>query len=214
MPALDELRNTCSPSGILLEALQRFERKTGRNVVLCHSGFLKVQSVHVTIMHEDMEAYMNAFNGLDKRKGLDVILHTPGGYVDAAEGIGNYWRSVFFGNVEAYIPHLAFSCGTLLAFACKTIHMTKASGLGPVDPAVLLFQRVDHGFQFLADKHRNDGGRRLVRAQTMVVARAGDGKPQKILVFVHRLDDGNQKQHELPVFGGRAAGVEQVQSCR
>lgn len=135
MPALNELRNTCSPSGILLEALQRFERKTGRNVVLCHSGFLKVQSAHVTIMHEDMEAYMNAFNGLDKRKGLDVILHTPGGYVDAAEGIGNYWRSVFFGNVEAYIPHLAFSCGTLLAFACKTIHMTKASGLGPVDPA-------------------------------------------------------------------------------
>ena len=88
------------------------------------------------IMHEDMEAYMSAFNGLDKSKGLDVVLHTPGGSVDAADGIGNYWRNVFGGNIEAYVPHLAFSCGTLLAFACKAIHMTKASGLGPADPAL------------------------------------------------------------------------------
>ena len=63
-------------------------------------------------------------------------LSGAGGSVDAADGIGNYWRNVFGGNVEAYVPHLAFSCGTLLAFACNTIHMTKASGLGPADPAL------------------------------------------------------------------------------
>ncbi len=136
MPALDEIRNACDPAGILLDALRKFVKKTGRNAVLCHSGFLRVRSVHTMISHEDMEAYMNAFNGLDKKKGLDVILHTPGGSVDAADGIGNYWRNVFGGNVEAYVPHLAFSCGTLLAFACNTIHMTKASGLGPADPAL------------------------------------------------------------------------------
>lgn len=135
MPALDEIRSALDPSGVLLKALRSFQNKTGRNVVLCHSGFLRVRSDHTYVRDEDMEAYMNAFNGLDKTKGLDVILHTPGGYVNAAESIGNYWRSVFNGDIEAYVPHMAMSCGTLLSFACKSIHMTKAAGLGPADPA-------------------------------------------------------------------------------
>ena len=34
----------------------------------------------------------------------------------------------------------------------------------------------------------------------MIVARACYGDPQQILIFIHRLDDGGQKQKELSVF--------------
>ena len=44
--------------------------------------------------------------------------------------------------------------------------------------------------QLIAQEHGDDGGRRLVGAQPVVVARAGNGDTQQILVFVHRLDDG------------------------
>ena len=76
---------------------------------------------------------------------------------------------------------------------------------------LFLFERGEDGFQLFAYKHGDDGGRRFVGAQAVVVARAGHGKAQKILMVVDRLDDRHQKQHELAVFGGRFAGVEQVE---
>ena len=38
---------------------------------------------------------MQAVYGLDKSKGLDIILHTPGGNTAATESIVTYLRSLF-----------------------------------------------------------------------------------------------------------------------
>ena len=62
---------------------------------------------------------MNAIHGLDHSKGLDLILHTPGGNVAATECIVNYLKSVFGGNIRAIIPQLSMSCGTMIALSCK-----------------------------------------------------------------------------------------------
>ena len=73
-----------------------------------------------------------------------------------------------------------------------------------------LHQRLDDGGQLVADIHGDDGGRRLVRAQAVIVARAGDADAQQILILVHGLDDRRQEQQELRVLHRRRTGVEQV----
>ena len=77
----------------------------------------------------------------------------------------------------------------------------------------VVFNRVQHRHQFIAQIHGNNGGRSLVGTQTMVVGSAGYRNAQKILMLVDRFDHRAQKQqeHGIPVwFVGR---VEQVDPC-
>jgi len=77
---------------------------------------------------------MNAIQGLDPKKGLDLLLHTPGGETAATESLVDYLRSVFDTDIRAIIPQIAMSGGTMIACACKSIVMGKQSSLGPYDP--------------------------------------------------------------------------------
>lgn len=77
---------------------------------------------------------MNAIKGLDCSKGLDLILHTPGGNPTATEGIVKYLHSKFGNNIRVIVPQMAMSAGTMLACASNEIVMGKHSCLGPIDP--------------------------------------------------------------------------------
>ena len=108
---------------------------TGRNVIAYYSGWLSNPAAFgIDVNDEDKAAFMMAIHGLDKSKGLDLILHTPGGGIAAAESLVDYLRRVFGGDIRAIIPHLAMSAGTMIACTCKSIVMGKQSNLGPIDP--------------------------------------------------------------------------------
>ena len=77
---------------------------------------------------------MNALKGLDATKGLDLILHTPGGNPTATEGIVKYLHSKFGNDIRVIVPQMAMSAGTMLACSANTIIMGKHSCLGPIDP--------------------------------------------------------------------------------
>lgn len=79
---------------------------------------------------------MTAVHGLDRTKGLDLVLHTPGGEINATEALVNYLRYAFNGDIRALIPHQAMSAGTMIALACRSICMGMHSSLGPIDPQV------------------------------------------------------------------------------
>lgn len=79
---------------------------------------------------------MMAIHKLDKNKGLDLILHTPGGGIAAAESIVDYLRRIFGKDIRAIVPHLAMSAGTMIACACRSIVLAKHSNLGPIDPQI------------------------------------------------------------------------------
>ena len=79
---------------------------------------------------------MSAVHGLDVSKGLDLILHTPGGDIAATESLVDYLRQKFQGDMRAIVPQLAMSGGTIMACACKEILMGKQSSLGPIDPQI------------------------------------------------------------------------------
>lgn len=107
---------------------------TGRNVIVYFSGWLHGKNTNIDINDSDMTGFMNAVKDLDKTKGLDLIIHTPGGSPTATEGIVNYLHSVFENDIRSMIPHMAMSAGTLMACSTNVILMGKQSCLGPVDP--------------------------------------------------------------------------------
>lgn len=110
-------------------------KKTGRNVIAYYSGWLyKPGSSDVIINDKDKNAFMATVHNLDRKLGLDLILHTPGGDLAATESIVDYLHKMFDGNIRAIIPQLAMSAGTMIALSCTEIIMGKQSNLGPIDP--------------------------------------------------------------------------------
>ena len=82
---------------------------------------------------EDSEAVLRAIHMTDPDVPIDLILHTPGGLVLAAEQIA-YALKKHPAKVTVFVPHYAMSGGTLIALAADEIVMDENAVLGPVDP--------------------------------------------------------------------------------
>ncbi|MCX8648453.1 hypothetical protein J3U01_08575 [Bifidobacterium sp. B4107] len=142
MPSLDELIGEAqkSPTGIIdlrrHEYIGKLAEKRDRNVICYYSGWLQKndQSRADDISDLDTEGFMANIHGLDKSKGLDLVLHTPGGQLSAVEQLVKYLKSWFNNDIVAFVPQLAMSAGTMMACACKEIYMGKQSAIGPTDP--------------------------------------------------------------------------------
>lgn len=133
---LDQLNSTPNPLDKTRRAyLLKMHEYTGRNVIAYYSGFIQKPGLDGTGIDEnDKNAFMQAVCGLDRSKGLDLILHTPGGAIAAAESVVCYLKSLFGNNIRVFVPQIAMSAGTMIALASKEIVMGKQSNLGPIDP--------------------------------------------------------------------------------
>ena len=116
------------------EFLRDLSALTSRNTIVYFSSWLHKKHENANINDNDMNAFMECVHKLDQSKGLDLILHTPGGDLAATEQLINYLKSVFNGDVRAIIPQMAMSAGSMIAVSCKSIVMGKQSCLGPFDP--------------------------------------------------------------------------------
>ena len=110
--------------------------KTGRNVIIYYSGWLNEDNEEVSIKSVDKNAFISIITELDESKGVDLILHTPGGTVSATESLIDYLHSVFGEDIRAIIPQMAMFGGTMIACSCKEILMGKYSSLCPADPQI------------------------------------------------------------------------------
>lgn len=120
----------------LLDQFQS-ERKS-RVIALIHrqesQSILGVQvSSYINI--EDSEAVLRAIRLTPDEQPIDLILHTPGGLVLAAEQIAKALAE-HKGKVTVFVPHYAMSGGTLIAMAAQEIVMDRNAVLGPVDPQI------------------------------------------------------------------------------
>lgn len=110
---------------------------TNRNLICYYSGWLSKPYVFgMDIQDEDRNAFMMAVHGMDRSKGLDLVLHTPGGEIAAAESLVHYLRQMFGNDIRAIVPQLAMSAGTMIACSCKSVVLSKHSNLGPIDPQI------------------------------------------------------------------------------
>jgi ATP-dependent protease ClpP protease subunit len=130
-------RNFSSRDTVRRKHLKALSEYTGRNTICYYSGWLSKPYVFgMDITDEDKNGFMMAIHGMDKSKGLDLLLHTPGGSISAAESLVHYLKQIFGNDVRAVVPQLAMSAGTMIACSCKSILMAKHSNLGPIDPQI------------------------------------------------------------------------------
>lgn len=140
MPSWHQILNEITTAGsthdlIRREFLRELHERTGRNVIIYYSGWLqKPKAPNLDVNDSDKNGFMTVVHGMDRSKGLDLILHTPGGSVAATESLVDYLRQMFGIDIRVIVPQLAMSAGTMIACSAKTIIMGKQSSLGPIDP--------------------------------------------------------------------------------
>jgi hypothetical protein len=131
-----QLQNTSPLDAVRRKYLVALSAHTGRCTIAYYSAWLSrsPNSANLSINDVDKNAFMATIHNLPRQTGLDLILHTPGGSLAAAESIVDYLRRMFGNNIRAFVPQIAMSAGTMIACACKEIYMGKESNLGPIDP--------------------------------------------------------------------------------
>ena len=149
---LPDFQNHSDPPALALnralaDMRKRYVQKVSdlrcRNVIAYYSGF-QSKSAHtdgsriegLAILDADRDAFMRSIHGLDRDKGLDLLLHTPGGEIAATQTIVRYLVEMFKGDIEVFVPHTAMSGGTSIALASRKLHMAAHSCIGPIDAQV------------------------------------------------------------------------------
>jgi ATP-dependent protease ClpP protease subunit len=129
--------NEAADDKVRKKYLMQLHRHTGRNIICYYSGFLSKPRIEgIEINDEDKNGFMLCVHGLDRTKGLDLFLHTPGGSGAATESLIDYLKQMFGNDIRAFVPQIAMSAGTIMACACREIFMGKQSNLGPIDPQI------------------------------------------------------------------------------
>lgn len=88
----------------------------------------------MSVVLEDIQGFMSAMHNL-KSNNLDLILHSPGGSIEAADQIVQYLRAKYT-NIRAIVPQNAMSAASMISCACDEIVMGRHSAIGPIDPQV------------------------------------------------------------------------------
>jgi ClpP class serine protease len=120
-----------------LEMLRRIEKKRSSRVISLIHRQEAISLLGIPIGRyidvEDSEQLLRAIRLTPDDTPIDLILHTPGGLVLAAEQIARAVRAHPAG-VTVLVPHYAMSGGTLIALAAGAVVMDENAVLGPVDP--------------------------------------------------------------------------------
>ena len=110
MPSLFEIQKENEIPTLIKKYVGLLGKKTHRNVIGYYSGWLSSPAyLYGGIEDMDKNGFMAMCQGLDSDKGLDLILHTPGGDVAATESIIEYLNDVFDGDIRAIVPQIAMS---------------------------------------------------------------------------------------------------------
>lgn len=125
--------------GARTRMIRRLERaRASRVIVLIHRrevlGLLGLPLWRF-IDIDDSEAVLRAIKLTAPDVPIDLVLHTPGGLVLAAELIANA-LCCREAPTTVFVPHYAMSGGTLIALAANQIVMDPNAVLGPVDPQI------------------------------------------------------------------------------
>lgn len=112
--------------------IKKIQEKYGRKLICyisCKAG----------INRDDTIGFVDLLHNVHK-ENLDLMIHTPGGDIDAAEKLINMTQTVvpIENELRVIIPDFAKSAGTLMAIGADKIIMSDTSELGPIDPQITL----------------------------------------------------------------------------
>ena len=96
-----------------------------------------VSSGSCHIEHVDTIYFSDLLHRIGNNENVELMLHTPGGDIDAAEKLILMIREkIGNGGFRIIVPHRAKNAGTLMVLGADTVTMSDTSELGPIDPQV------------------------------------------------------------------------------
>jgi ClpP class serine protease len=120
-------------------AIRALERVRGSRVITLIHRQESVSLLGIPLRRfidvEDSEQVLRAVRLTPDTVPIDLVVHTPGGLVLAAEQIARALHR-HPAKVTVIVPHYAMSGGTMLALAADEILMDENAVLGPVDPQI------------------------------------------------------------------------------
>ena len=112
--------------------IRDIQAATNRKLIIYVANFGHPQSA---ISHDDVPPFPDLLADIDPETDLDLLLHSPGGDIDAAERLVYMCRKRSR-SFRVLVPSSAKSAATLIAIAADSIVMGYVSELGPIDPQV------------------------------------------------------------------------------
>lgn len=145
------------------EKIVQIQKLTGRPLIVYFANFIKGGNVpNNSIDDTDVTAFSDLIEDVPDNS-IDVLLHTPGGLVEAAERIVALLRAKF-SSIRFVIPHSAYSAGTLMTLSGDEILMDERSALGPVDPQIMFRDPMTGEAQFIPSQAITSGFQRAIDA--------------------------------------------------
>ena len=112
--------------------IREIEKHTGRKLICYVSG------PSCAIDRDDTLSFVDLLHNLQTDRDLDLLLHTGGGDIDAAEKLISMVRKkVGKGVLRVVVPDYAKSAGTLIVLGANLVVMSDTSELGPIDPQII-----------------------------------------------------------------------------
>jgi ClpP class serine protease len=175
-------------------AMHRLERRRGSRVItLIHRqeafSFFGLPFARYIDM-EDSEEILRAIELTDEKVPIDLVIHTPGGLVLAAEQIARALAN-HPAPVTVMVPHYAMSGGTLIALAANQILLSPSAVLGPVDPQIGQFPAAS----ILAAVERKTDVNRI-DDETLILADVSRKARDQVRDVVFELLTGNGTPHD------------------
>ena len=94
------------------------------------------------IDESDTMPFIDLLHNVPPGKDVDLLLHTGGGSIDAAEKmVRMLWSKVNPTAFRIIVPDFAKSAGTIMVLGSDRVVMSYMSELGPIDPQTLLFDK-------------------------------------------------------------------------
>ena len=114
--------------------VNQIQGRTGRLLICYVSGSASV------IDRDDTMPFVDLLHNVPRKGAVDLLLHTSGGSIDAAEKLMGMMRShVDTAELRVIVPDFAKSAGTLMVLGADRVVMSDTSELGPIDPQINLF---------------------------------------------------------------------------
>lgn len=118
------------------ELIKEIEGRTKTQLLCCVGGSA------TAVRRDDVLFLQDLLHNIDRGRPIDLLLHTPGGDMDAAEKMVMMLRDAAgVAPLRIIVPDFAKSAGTLMALGADTIVMSDSSELGPIDPQVVTEDR-------------------------------------------------------------------------
>lgn len=132
--------------------IKRIQERSGRRLICYVSGPASA------IDRDDTVPFVDLLHNVPANCDLDLMLHTGGGDIDAAEKLISMVRNtVGSGVLRVVVPDYAKSAGTLIVLGADCVVMSDSSELGPIDPQIIRGDssgnRVQHPIQSYLDAY-------------------------------------------------------------